>query len=159
MLFRSNKDVRVLGFLLELWHDGVKDFFTRVESKRRVEEMMAAMQQQVELLDCSLAKGRSLIEEALAVNKKYGTKPHRDFVRQRSIVDTLVLQNPDIPELPAIPELEEDDEDIDIDIDPDLEPYQVVTDFIDFWADEDFELAYNYLAEDSELREGLSEEE
>src|SRR5437588_5681665 len=25
--------VRVLGFLLEFWHDGVKDFFSRIESK------------------------------------------------------------------------------------------------------------------------------
>ena len=156
------KDVRVLGFLLELWHDGVKDFFTRVESKRRVEEMMAAMQQQVELLDCSLAKGRSLIEEALAVNKKHGTKPHRDFARQRSIVDTLVLQNPDIPEL-ADDEIDDDElDEIEPEIrslDPNLEPYQVATDFIESWADQDFDIAFDYLAQDSNLREGLTDEE
>src|SRR5260221_6236328 len=163
----GNKDVRVLGFLLELWHDGVKDYFTRVESKRRVEGLTAAMQEKVELLDCSLAKGRSLIEEALAVNKKYGTKPHPDFVRQRSIVDTSTWQNHDIPDLDddELDDDELDDDELDeiepelTSLDPNLEPYQVATDFIDAWADEDFELAYNYLAENSELREGLSEEE
>ncbi|MFL5663962.1 MAG: tetratricopeptide repeat protein [Ktedonobacteraceae bacterium] len=149
------KDVRILGFLLEFWHDGIKDFFTSVDSKRNIEKLIATTQARVELLDCSLAKGRSLIEEALAINKKYGTKPHRDFVRHRALVDSMVLQNPAIPELAE----DDEDEDIGIDIDPDLEPYEVVTDFIDSWADQDFELAYNYLAEDSELREGLSEDE
>ncbi|MFL5699234.1 MAG: hypothetical protein ACJ797_19300, partial [Ktedonobacteraceae bacterium] len=28
------REIRILGFLLEFWHDGVKDFFTRVESRR-----------------------------------------------------------------------------------------------------------------------------
>ncbi|MFL5691800.1 MAG: hypothetical protein ACJ795_08335, partial [Ktedonobacteraceae bacterium] len=93
------KDVRILGFLLEFWHDGIKDFFTSVDSKRNIEKLIATTQARVELLDCSLAKGRSLIEEALAINKKYGTKPHRDFVRHRALVDSMVLQNPAIPEL------------------------------------------------------------
>ncbi|MFL5626967.1 MAG: hypothetical protein ACJ788_15395, partial [Ktedonobacteraceae bacterium] len=149
------KDVRVLGFLLEFWHDGVKDFFTRVESKRAFERLVAEMQAKVTLLDCSLAKGRSLIEEALAVNKNFGTKPHRDFTRHRAMLDSMILQNPEIPEL----EEEEDEEEIGAFIDRDLEPFEVVTEFIDAWADQDFELAYNYLAEDSSLRAGLSEEE
>ena len=44
-------------------------------------------------------------------------------------------------------------------IDPNMEPSQVVTYFMDAWTDGDFDLAYNLLSADSSLREGLSEEE
>ncbi len=150
------KDVRVLGFLLEFTHEGVKDFFTSVESKRSIDKLITETKSRVETLDCTLAKGRKLIQEALAVNKKYGTTPHRDYRLHASLVNQLVLEAPDIDE----EEDTEDEEDTDTSfIDPNLEPGQVVTSFIDAWTDGDFELAYNLLSADSSLREGLTEEE
>ena len=152
------KDVRVLGFLLEFWHDGVKDFFTTVESKRNIDKLVAEMQSQVETLDCSLAKGRRLIQEALEANKKHGTSPHRDYRLHASLVKQLVLEAPDIEEEEEEDIEDEEDTDTSI-IDPNMEPTQAVTLFMDAWVDGDFDLAYNLLSADSSLREGLSEEE
>ncbi len=137
------KDVRVLGFLLEFWHDGVKDFFTTVESKRNIDKLVAEMQSQVETLDCSLAKGRRLIQEALEANKKHGTTPHKDYRLHASLVKQLVLDAPVIEDEDEDEDDIEDEEDIGTSIiDPDMEPTQVVTRFMDAWVDGDFDLAY-----------------
>ena len=37
---KDYKDVRILGFLLDFWHDGVKDFYTRIESKRIADSLI-----------------------------------------------------------------------------------------------------------------------
>src|SRR6266567_5847344 len=69
------REVRVLGFLLEFWSQGVKDFFTRVESKRSFEKFIAevaAEMSDVPMKDCSLAKARHLLQEALDINEKRG---------------------------------------------------------------------------------------
>lgn len=151
------KEVRVLGFLLEFWRDGVKDFFTSVESKRSVDKLLTEMHSKIDTIDCSLAKGRRLVQEALEVNKKHGTTPHKDYRLHASLVKQLVLDAPDIEE-----EEEDIEEEEDMDtsfIDPNMEPSQVVTSFMDAWTDGDFDIAYNLLSADSSLREGLSEEE
>ncbi len=89
------KTIRVLGFLLEFYHDGVKDAFFRVESKRSFEksvDRMAISMSNVPVKDCSLAEGRQLILDALAVNKRYRTNPHKDYQLNRSLVNRLVLE-------------------------------------------------------------------
>lgn len=86
--------VRVLGFLLEFFHDGVKDFFTRVESKRNFEKFASRMSTSmpgIGVKEYSLAEGRQLILDALAVNKRYSTKPHSDYRLNLSLVNRLVL--------------------------------------------------------------------
>jgi tetratricopeptide (TPR) repeat protein len=162
------KDVLVLGFLLELWHDGIKDFFSRVESKRSAERLIEHTKGRLKVVDCSLAEARRLIKEALAVNKQYGTPIYKDFRASLPLVDKLVLENPDI-----VDEEEEEDEDVafeeedeeeeeeddENEISPDLEPFEVVTNFVEDWADEEYADAYNYLASQSRLREGLTQEE
>ena len=156
---KDYKDVRILGFLLEFWHDGVKDFYTRIESKRIADSLIEQIKTEEETLDCSLAKGRRLIEEALTVNKKHGTPTHKDFRLSISLINKLVLENPDIVE-EELEEFEEDEEDEEaVEIDPDLPPVQVVTSFVEAWVDEDYPMAYNLLADGSRLREGLTEEE
>src|SRR5438128_4971316 len=50
------REVRVLGFLLEFGHDGIKDFFTAVESKRSIDKLISQTMEQVRTIDCSLAK-------------------------------------------------------------------------------------------------------
>src|SRR5256714_11719614 len=128
------KDVRVLGFLLEFWHDGVKDFFTTVESKRNIDKLVAEMQSQVETLDCSLAKGRRLIQEALEANKKHGTTPHKDYRLHASLVKQLVLDAPVIQDVEEEDIEDEEDTGTSI-IDPNMEPTQAVTLFMDAWVD------------------------
>jgi len=152
------RDVRVLSFLLEFWHDGVKDFFTRIESKRSIDNLIDQMSQQLydlKLKDCSLAEGRRLLLDALETNKKSGTVPHKDYRYNLSLVNRLILEAPGIEE-------EEVDVDEESEDHPDLsglDPMSVVVNFVEAWADGDFDLAYELLSSDSSIREGLSKDE
>lgn len=165
------KDVRVFGFLLEFWHDGVYDCFTRIDSKRSFENFLNRMTMElpdVRMKSISLAEGRRLLLEALAVNKKQGTMPHRDYRLHQSLINELILENTAIED-----EEIEDEEDVDMELDlddedeedeepislHDLSPDKVVTTFVESWVDGDFEIAYELLSSDSSLREGLTEEE
>lgn len=145
------KDVRVLGFLLEFWDDGVKDFFTRVESKRGFENFaaqMAASMPNVTTKHCSLAQGRRLLLDALAINKEHGTTPHKDYRLNLSLVNQLILEAADLDE--------ESEESINL---HDLSPQEVVVTFVESWVNDDYDIAYDLLSQDSPLREGLSRDE
>jgi len=142
------REVRVLGFLLEFWSEGVKDFFTYIETKRSVEKLIDQTVAGVPLANCTLAKGRSLIREALAVNKKIGLKPHRDYTNHLALINQMVMEAPDIEE-------EDEDNADSLILPPDLSPELVVANFVLANADGDFELAYAYLASNSDLKEGL----
>jgi tetratricopeptide (TPR) repeat protein len=153
------RDIRIFGFLLEFWHDGVKDFFTSIDRKRGVETFIAEVRRSmpdVEMEDCSLAQGRRLLLEALATNKKHGTTPHKDYRFNLSLIKQLVLEAPDLGE--------------DADLDEDniseksknlhgLPPQDVIIEFVESWVDEDYGTAYDLLSQDSPLREGLSRDE
>lgn len=180
------KEVRVLTFLLEFWRDGVKDFMTQLESKRSFENLINFARSQladVKLKDCSLAHGRHLVREALEVNTTRGTKPHRDYQLHVSLVKQLLLEAPGIEDEEDVEEeaaerkfeivgkdpfwamddddYEDEDEDED-DAEEDLhglEPIMVASHFVDCWVDGNYERAYQLLAQDSSLREGLSSEE
>lgn len=145
------REVRLMGFLLEFWSEGVKDFFTVVDSKRNIDKFIANMTASTETIPCSLAKGRRLILEALDIDKKLGRKPNSDYRKNQSLINQMILEAPDIGEETA--------EDLDDDsslIKPELEPHTVVTGFIDAWVEGAYALAYAYLASDSDLREGQS---
>jgi len=147
----DNSQARVLGFLLEFWHDGIKDFFTEVASKRHIEKHLAEMvslASGIETKDCTLAEGRRMIEDALAVNKRYGTVPHRDYRNNLSLVKQLVLDATDLGEDRGLGSITRD-----------MTPHQVVTNFVESLTSEDFNLAYDLLTSDSSIREGLSRSE
>ena len=154
--------VRVLVFLLEFFHDGVKDFFSRMGNKRTADTFFAEMETHltdVETKDCSLAQARRLILEALDVNKRNGTQPHKDYRFNSSLVNQLILEAPGLEEddLEEEDEPEEDDEDT-IDLHG-LSPSGVVVNFVEFWVNGDFELAYELLSANSTLRESLSKDD
>src|SRR2546426_4186584 len=139
------RDVRILSFLLEFWHDGVKDFFTRIESKRSFERLAARMAERmtdVELKECSLAQGRRLILDALEVNKRYGTMPHKDYRFNLSLVNQLVLEAPDIDEAIDLDDVDLDDESEELTDLHGLSPQKVVTTFIESWVDGEYDIAY-----------------
>lgn len=149
------KEVRLLGFLLDFWRDGVKDFFVQMESKRSFENLYTQIRlhsPDVKLKDCSLVEGRRLLREALAMNKLHGTKPHRDYQMHLSLVNQLILEASGLEEEAAL----EAEEEINL---SGLEPTEVIANFVEFWTDGDYDLAYQLLAHDSPLREGLSEEQ
>jgi tetratricopeptide (TPR) repeat protein len=156
------RDVRVFGFLLEFWHDGVKDAFTKIESRRSVDNFIAQMSMamgEVKTRSCSLAEGRRLILEALAVNKKYGTIPHRDYRLNLSLINSLILEAPDLDEDDIdLDDVEDDDDDDSIDIHG-LSPEVVVTTFVESWINGDYDTAYYLLSADSPLRQNLSLDE
>jgi tetratricopeptide (TPR) repeat protein len=164
------KEVRTIGFLLEFFHDGVKDFFTEVKSKRQIETLMERTKAEfgnVPLVNCSLAEGKRLVEEALAVNQQYGTKPHRDYTRNLPLVRSLLLDAPDDTsasqentpaQLPILP-FDEARNRLDQLMEIMLDPEEMVADFLDNWLKGDFGAAYKTLAKDSPLRAGLTSAE
>jgi tetratricopeptide (TPR) repeat protein len=152
------KDVRVLGFLLEFWSQGVKDFFTMVESKRGFERFVAEVAAEMldaPMKDCSLAKARRLLQEALDIHKKRGIPLPKDYRFNLALINQLILEAPDLDE-----EDEDDEESEERDDLHGLSPEDVVSIFLEAWTDdEDYETAYDLLSLDSPLREGLSRDE
>jgi tetratricopeptide (TPR) repeat protein len=144
-------EARALVFLLDFWEEGVKDFFTRTGTKRRIDsEMteMAAKSADIKTADSTLAEGRRLIEEALSVNKWRGTTPHKDYRHNLPIINQLVWQASDVGEDRGRTF-----------ISPDLDAEEVAANFAGGWALGDFGLAYDLLASGSILREGLRRDE
>ncbi len=155
------KEVRVLGFLLEFRRDGVKDAFVQLESKRSFEKFLAQMTaslEDIETKNCTLAQGRRLLLDALAINKQYGTTPHKDYRFNLSLINQLILEVPDLDDddEPLFSDEEEDDDDIDL---HDLQPTAVVSMFVEYHVAGDFGISYDLLTQDSPLREGLSRQE
>ncbi|HEX9133334.1 MAG TPA: tetratricopeptide repeat protein [Ktedonobacteraceae bacterium] len=152
--------VRILVFSLDFLHDGVKDFFTRTGNKRTAENFFYGMETDlpgVTTKDCSLAQARRLILEALDANKHYGTATPRDYHLNISLINQLVLEAPGLEEEEA--ELEDENEEEEtIDLHG-LSPEGVIINFVEFWVNGDFDLAYELLSTDSALREGLSKDE
>jgi tetratricopeptide (TPR) repeat protein len=160
--------VRVLVFSLDFLHDGIRDFFTRTGNKRTADNFFADMETHlpdVATKDCSIAQARRLILEALNVNKRNGTQPHKEYRLNSSLVNQLILEAPGLAEAELEEEVEfeeevepeEEDEDT-IDLHG-LSPSGVVINFVEFWVNGDYNLAYELLSADSTLREGLSKEE
>lgn len=153
------REVRVISLLLEFWHDGVKDFFTEIDTKRgfeKLHEQMRSSLSDVPLKDCSLAQARRLLREALEVNTRHGTKPHRDYQLHLSLAKQLILEAPDIGE----EEEGELDEEVEGAIDlHDLKPIEVVANFVELWINSRHDIAYTLLAQNSPLRAGLGKDE
>lgn len=150
--------VRILIFSLDFLHDGVKDFFTRTGNKRTAENFFYEMGTDlpgVTTKDCSLAQARRLVLEALDVNKHYGTATPREYHLNISLINQLVLEAPGLEEEEAE---DEDDEEETIDLHG-LSPEGVIINFVEFWVNGDFALAYELLSSDSALRDGLSKDE
>jgi tetratricopeptide (TPR) repeat protein len=150
---------RILGFLLEFWHDGVKDFFTEVASKRHIETHIAEMQASapdLETTECTLAEGRRLIQDALDINKRYGTIPHRDYRNNLSLVKHLVLDATDVGEDRGIGSTGRGMTSQEVVTTREMTPQGVVTSFVESLTSDDYGLAYDLLTDESSIREGLS---
>ncbi len=175
------RDVQMLGFLLDFWHDGVKECFSQVMSKRNYENTAARIEMsmpEIKWMDSSLARGRRLLLDALAVNKKMGTQPHIEYRRHLALINQFILEAPDLDEDVLDSEEEEekyeerqildfvDDDDLDDDFEEDdieyetqdLTPESVVSTFVQAYFEGKFEISYTLLAADSPLRDGLVEE-
>jgi tetratricopeptide (TPR) repeat protein len=158
----NTSQVRILVFSLDFSHDGVGDFFTRTGNKRTAENFFYEMEKDllgVTVIDCSLARSRRLILEALDANTRYGTTPHKDYQLNISLINQLILEVPGLEEDAAVFEKEPEMEAVEtIDLHG-LDPLSVVVNFVEFWVYGDYNIAYDLLSAGSALREGLSKDE
>ena len=146
------KEVQLFGFLLDFLYDGVKESMSQVMSKRSYDKTAArvAAESSVKLLECSLAKGRRLIQDALATNERSSAQPHFEFRRHLPLITQLILEAPDLEEE------EEESEAINI---QDLIPLDVIITFVNSYFAGKFSTAYQLLAADSPLLDDLSQED
>jgi tetratricopeptide (TPR) repeat protein len=144
-------EARALLFLLDFWHDGVKDFIIETGGKRRVNEYIQDMQNKlpgVPFVDCTLAEGKRLIEEALSVNAWRNAAPHQDYRNNLSTVNNLILRA----------DTTDNDSGLSF-INPELEVQEVVVNFLGAWSLGDYGLAYDLLTPNSPVRANLPRDE
>jgi tetratricopeptide (TPR) repeat protein len=149
-------EARMMSFLLDFWREGVKDFFTEVGTRRRIDTRVqeirnlfeSQLEDDVEIVDCTLAEGRRLLLDALAVNGWRGTTPHKDYRHYLPTVQHLMLNVTDIGEDSGRTF-----------INPDLPPDETVANFVGGWSLGDYGLCYDLLASNSNLLKGLARDE
>jgi len=149
-------EARLMAFMLDFWDEGVSNFTTDVGSKRHIEARIGntsvryskAAGREIRIQDCTLAEGRRFILEALSVNAWQSTTPAKEYRHHLPVVEQLILNAPEL------------DEDYGRTfINPDLEPDEIVGDFIGAWTVGDYGLCFDLLAKDSQLGERLSRDE
>jgi tetratricopeptide (TPR) repeat protein len=149
-------EARLMAFMLDFWEEGIKNFTTEVGSKRRIDARLGdtrvrdskSIGKEISIVDCTLAEGNRLIQEALAVNDWRGTTPSTEYRHHLPTVQQLIMHARDMG----------------VDrgktfINPDLEPDEIVANFIGAWTQGDFGLCFDLLSRDSTLIEGLPRDE
>jgi tetratricopeptide (TPR) repeat protein len=144
------KDVRLVVLLLDYWNDGIKDINVEISSKHHVEEHIHDMREKfpAPLVDCTLAEGKRMLEEALSVNAWRGTTPHKDYRNREQLLNSLILEANTLGQ----------DRNHTF-INPELTEIEVTVNFIGAWSMGDYALAYDLLTNGNSVREGLSRTE
>jgi tetratricopeptide (TPR) repeat protein len=153
-------EARVVSFLLDFWAEGVKDFYTETGTKRQIEEHIRKMQQTTResmdpeagppaaYVDCTLAEGRRLLNEALDINRWRKTEPHKDFRQHLPLIQRLVLHATEAGEDRGKTFIGRGEE-----------PDMIAANFAGAWSMGDYGLCYDLLTSTSPLREGHAREE
>ena len=149
-------EARLMAFMLDFWEEGVQNFTTEVGSKRHIDARLGntkvryskSIGREIRIIDCTLAEGRRLIQEALSINTWREKRPSKDYRHNLPTVQQLVLNASDL-----------DEDTGKTFINPDLDPDEIVGNFIGAWTLGDFGLCFDLLASDSPLSEGLSRDE
>ena len=149
-------EARLMAFMLDFWEEGVQNFTTEVGSKRHIDARLGktkvryskSIGREIRIIDCTLAEGRRLIQEALSVNTWREKRPSKEYRHNLPTVQQLVLNASDA-----------DEDSGKTFINPDLDPDEIVGNFIGAWTLGDFGLCFDLLASDSPLSEGLSRDE
>ncbi|GER89242.1 hypothetical protein KDW_34040 [Dictyobacter vulcani] len=144
-------EARLCAFQLDFWNDGIKDFLMETGTRRHIENSLKEMRRQlasVGQVECSLAEGKRLLEEALEVNAWHKIQPAQEYRTQLPLLQKLIFQmaepGPDNGQTFITPELEEQ---------------EVVANFIGAWSFGDYGLAYDLLTSTSPVRDNLDREE
>ncbi|GCE20311.1 hypothetical protein [Dictyobacter kobayashii] len=144
-------EARIITLVLDFWNDGIKDFFSESGTKRHIEEHIREIHKlatEVDLIPCSLAEAKHMIEEALDVNAWHQTQPHAEYRSQLPTLNKLIFQ---AVEADAVSERTF--------VTPEMEPQEVVVNFIGAWSFGDYGLAYDLLTTNSPVRDNLTRDE
>lgn len=143
--------IQLFSFLLDYWEHGVKDCFVEVGTKRHVNEHVNELRSKLSnnaVVDCTLAEGKRLIEEALSVNEWRNVEPHQNYRHHLPTLNTLIFQANDLGQDRGYTF-----------ITPELETQEVMVNFLGAWTFGDFGLAYDLLTDDCEIRANLPRNE
>ncbi|MFL5692703.1 MAG: hypothetical protein ACJ795_12945, partial [Ktedonobacteraceae bacterium] len=94
-------EIRMMIFLLDFWEQGLKEYILENTNRRNVDAQLQGIRSRlpdITLADCTLAEGRRLIEEALAVNKWRGTTPNKEYRHHLPTIKQLILDAKDVRE-------------------------------------------------------------
>ena len=144
-------EVRMFTFLLDFWEAGIKEFLEETVTKRNVEARLQEMRAQlpdITLVDCTLAEGRRLLNDARTVNQWRGTPIHKEYRHYLPSLNQLIWNVEDIGEDRGLTF-----------INPNLEPDEVAGTFVGGWSLGDYSLAFDLLTRDSNLRDGMERDE
>jgi len=159
---------RLRGYILELsfWQGGVREF-ARLEPMSRSHFLADTVERitpetKVEVVPVTWAQARRLVHEALAANEWRGEAPNPEFQRHRREIDARLLADPQMPERQA--EMAEEAEQYGAEGDrryiaKDLEPEEVVANWIGAWSFGDYGLTYDLLADDHSIRKQQTRDE
>lgn len=158
--------VRGCALLLDFWRDGVRDFSLSAPMTRRrfMSETSAAIREEHEasLLPITWSQARHLLQEALGVNAWRGTEPDPEYRRHQSLLQTRVLDVPDTDDARAAVADEEARYGREGDrpyMASDLEPDELVANWLGQWCFGDYGAAYDLLADDNPIRRELARDE
>ena len=153
-------EARVMSFLFDFWAEGVKDFYTEIGTKHRIDEHIREMKQvsreamdseagpPAPYVDCSLAEGRRLLNEALDINRWRKTEPYKEFRQHLPLVQRLVLHASEAGEDRG-----------QTFIGHGQEPDMIAANFAGAWSMGDYSLCYDLLTPGSPLLGGHAREE
>lgn len=144
-------ETRIFHCILDFWHDGVRAFSAASGTKRMLEKELQAAQRDLaenDLVPCTLAEGKRLIEEALEINQWRHIQPAEEYRTHLPLVNKLIFQASDIG-LASGQSL----------ITPALEEQEVAVNFIGAWSFGDYGLAYDLLSNTNALRETMTRDE
>jgi tetratricopeptide (TPR) repeat protein len=157
--------VRGCMLLLDYWRDGVKGFtLTSPMTIRRFHtEVIDSLQKETDaqVTPVGWAFARRLVQEALDINAWRGTQPDADYRVNEKWLASRLLNVPDTEEARAA--IAEEDERFAREGDrpliaDDLEPDELILDWLGMWSFGDFGGAYDALAPEHPIRHELSRE-
>jgi tetratricopeptide (TPR) repeat protein len=158
--------VRGCVMQLDFWHDGVKDFrlsepLTRQRFLRdTVGELRS--EEKAETVVVTWAQVRRLLLEALDINAWRGTEPDADYRRHQALVAARLIDVPDTDEASAAVAEEEARAAREGDrpyLADDLDPDEVVANWLGTWSFGDYGAAYDLFADEHPIRREQSRDE